>query len=128
MLFAFGCKVRRRSASSVQSRRPVSILEMQKWVKGDPAHRAVYDGRTWLFAGARGKQMFEANPAKYVDGDLAYGGKGADILVVTTPIWLGDKSSVCTQTIERMALAVSSHASSVSRESLAVRLAASDRP
>jgi len=28
--------------------------------------------------------------------------KGADILVVTTPIWLGDKSSVCTQTIERL--------------------------
>lgn len=26
----------------------------------------------------------------------------ADIVVVTTPIWLGDKSSVCTRTIERM--------------------------
>ncbi len=26
----------------------------------------------------------------------------ADILVVGTPIWLGDKSSVCTQTIERL--------------------------
>ena len=26
----------------------------------------------------------------------------ADILVVTTPIWLGEKSSVCTQTIERL--------------------------
>jgi len=26
----------------------------------------------------------------------------ADILVVATPIWLGDKSSVCTQTIERL--------------------------
>ncbi|WP_226646436.1 flavodoxin family protein [Microbulbifer variabilis] len=26
----------------------------------------------------------------------------ADILVVTTPIWLGDKSSICTQTIERL--------------------------
>lgn len=45
---------------------PVSILEIRKWVKGDPAHRAVYDGRTYLFADAQGKQMFKANPAKYV--------------------------------------------------------------
>ena len=28
--------------------------------------------------------------------------KGADILVITSPIWLGEKSSVCTQTIERL--------------------------
>jgi len=28
--------------------------------------------------------------------------KAADILVVTTPVWLGDKSSVCTRTIERL--------------------------
>lgn len=28
--------------------------------------------------------------------------KAANILVVTSPIWLGDKSSVCTQTIERL--------------------------
>lgn len=28
--------------------------------------------------------------------------KAADILVITTPIWLGEKSSVCTQTIERL--------------------------
>ncbi|WHI47131.1 flavodoxin family protein [Microbulbifer sp. JMSA004] len=26
----------------------------------------------------------------------------ADILVITTPIWLGEKSSICTQTIERL--------------------------
>ncbi len=26
----------------------------------------------------------------------------ADILVIATPIWLGDKSSVCTRTIERL--------------------------
>lgn len=45
---------------------PVSILDMQKWVKGDPARRAVYDGRTYLFANAKGKQMFDANPAKYI--------------------------------------------------------------
>ncbi len=45
---------------------PVSILEMLKWVKGDPAYRVVYDGRTYLFANEQGKKMFEANPAKYV--------------------------------------------------------------
>jgi multimeric flavodoxin WrbA len=28
--------------------------------------------------------------------------KAADILVVTSPIWLGEKSSVCTKTIERL--------------------------
>jgi len=28
--------------------------------------------------------------------------KAADILVICTPIWLGDKSSVCTQVIERL--------------------------
>lgn len=28
--------------------------------------------------------------------------KEADILVITSPIWLGEKSSVCTQTIERL--------------------------
>lgn len=28
--------------------------------------------------------------------------KGADILVITSPIWLGEKSSVCTKTIERL--------------------------
>jgi multimeric flavodoxin WrbA len=28
--------------------------------------------------------------------------KAADILVITSPVWLGEKSSVCTQTIERL--------------------------
>ena len=45
---------------------PVSILEMRKWVKGDPAYRVVYDGHAYLFANEQGKKMFEANPAKYV--------------------------------------------------------------
>lgn len=51
---------------ALESYCPVSILEMKKWIEGDPDHRAVYDGRTYLFAGAKGKQMFEANPARYV--------------------------------------------------------------
>lgn len=45
---------------------PVSILQMRKWVKGDPAYRVVYDGRTYLFANEQGQKMFEANPPKYV--------------------------------------------------------------
>jgi YHS domain-containing protein len=45
---------------------PVSALEMRKWVKGDPAHQAVYDGRLYRFANAKGRTMFEADPAKYV--------------------------------------------------------------
>ena len=28
--------------------------------------------------------------------------KAADILVLTSPIWLGEKSSVCNQVIERL--------------------------
>jgi multimeric flavodoxin WrbA len=28
--------------------------------------------------------------------------KAADVLVITSPIWLGEKSSICTQTIERL--------------------------
>ena len=45
---------------------PVSILDMRKWVNGDPAYRVLYDGRTYRFANQQGKRMFEANPAKYV--------------------------------------------------------------
>jgi len=45
---------------------PVSILEMKKWVKGNPAHESVYDGKTYLFANEQGKRMFDADPVKYV--------------------------------------------------------------
>lgn len=34
--------------------------------------------------------------------DLYQKVKAADILVLTTPIWLGEKSSVCTRLIERL--------------------------
>lgn len=57
---------------------PVSVLAMRKWVKGDSAHPVVYDGRTYLFANAEGKKMFEDNPAKYVP---ALGGDCAVALV-----------------------------------------------
>ena len=45
---------------------PVSILQMRKWVRGDPAYQVVYDGRTYLFANEQGQKIFEGNPAKYV--------------------------------------------------------------
>ena len=51
---------------ALESYCPVSILEMKKWIKGDPDHRVIHDGRMYLFASAKGKQMFESNPAKYV--------------------------------------------------------------
>jgi YHS domain-containing protein len=57
---------------------PVSIVAMQKWVKGDPAYQAAYDGRSYLFADERGKRMFQADPAKYVP---ALGGDCAVALV-----------------------------------------------
>ncbi len=45
---------------------PVTILEMRKWAKGNPAYQVVYDGHTYRFANEQGQKMFEANPAKYV--------------------------------------------------------------
>jgi len=45
---------------------PVSVVETRKWVKGDAAHHVVHDGRTYRFAGEKGKRMFQASPAKYV--------------------------------------------------------------
>ena len=57
---------------------PVCIIEMKKWVKGDPAVRATYDGKTYYFPGEKQKQMFLAAPAKYVP---ALGGDCAVCLV-----------------------------------------------
>ena len=61
-----GQRTSRQAPLALEGYCPVSILEMRKWVKGDPAYRVVYDGRTYLFANEQGKKMFEANPAKYV--------------------------------------------------------------
>ncbi|MBI3464693.1 MAG: hypothetical protein HY000_16805 [Planctomycetes bacterium] len=44
----------------------VCVVEMQKWVQGDPRHQATYDGKTYYFPGKQQKDMFLANPAKYV--------------------------------------------------------------
>ncbi len=55
-----------RGPTALEGYCPVSILEMHKWVKGDPDHQVVYDGRTYLFASKQGKNMFQEHPAKYV--------------------------------------------------------------
>ncbi|MBL7037637.1 MAG: hypothetical protein ISR77_03355 [Pirellulaceae bacterium] len=53
---------------------PVSLKTMNKWVKGSPASKSVFDGHTYYFANQQGKQMFDHEPAKYVPvlgGDCA---------------------------------------------------------
>jgi YHS domain-containing protein len=45
---------------------PVSLKTMKKWVKGDPMIQTTFDGHTYQFANEQGKQMFTADPAKYV--------------------------------------------------------------
>ncbi|HUT10403.1 MAG TPA: hypothetical protein VMY42_07900 [Thermoguttaceae bacterium] len=45
---------------------PVSIIQMQKWVKGNPEFQTVYDGRTYLFSDQQHKDAFLADPVKFV--------------------------------------------------------------
>ena len=45
---------------------PVCVVKMKKWVKGSPEHEVVYDGKRYLFPGADQKQMFLADPARFV--------------------------------------------------------------
>jgi len=45
---------------------PVSILQMQKWIKGSPEFKTVYDGRTYLFSDRQHKDAFLADPVKFV--------------------------------------------------------------
>ncbi len=44
----------------------VCIIEMKKWVRGNSEHQTTYDGKTYYFPSEKQKQMFLANPAKYV--------------------------------------------------------------
>lgn len=44
---------------------PVCIVDMKKWVKGNPAVQATYDGQTYYFPSNEQKEMFLADPAKY---------------------------------------------------------------
>lgn len=54
---------------------PVCVLEMKKWVKGDPQFSVVQDGQVYLFPGEEQKQMFLKNSNRYTNVDLAAGGK-----------------------------------------------------
>ena len=49
----------------------VAYFTMNKAVKGKAQFKAQYLGKTWLFANANHKKLFEANPAKYAP---QYGG------------------------------------------------------
>jgi YHS domain-containing protein len=44
---------------------PVCLHDMQKWIKGSPAHAMVYDGHTYYFPDAALKAKFAANPQQY---------------------------------------------------------------
>jgi YHS domain-containing protein len=45
---------------------PVAYVAMNQAMKGDPQHKSVHQGRTYHFANADAKKMFDAAPAKYV--------------------------------------------------------------
>jgi len=42
---------------------PVSLKTMNKWVKGSPSSKSVFDGHMYYFANQQGKQMFDHEPA-----------------------------------------------------------------
>lgn len=44
---------------------PVCIIDLQKWVKGDPKYSVVMDGKTYLFPGEEAKQKFLKRTTKY---------------------------------------------------------------
>jgi YHS domain-containing protein len=45
---------------------PVCVIEMKKWVRGNPSIQATYDGKTYYFPGEDQKRMFTSAPDKYV--------------------------------------------------------------
>lgn len=45
---------------------PVCVIDMKQWIRGKPEFQAAYDGKTYLFPGAEQRDMFLANPEKYV--------------------------------------------------------------
>ena len=50
---------------------PVCVIRLKKWVRGKPEYNATYDGKTYYFPGYEQKEMFLADPVKYVP---AFGG------------------------------------------------------
>jgi YHS domain-containing protein len=53
----------------------VCKVESNKDVPGKVEHHLIHNGRLYLFPSPKQQSMFEANPAKYADADLALGGK-----------------------------------------------------
>ena len=51
---------------------PVAYAAMNQAVKGDPRHSSQYAGHSYLFANAEAKQMFDAEPAKYLPAYEGY--------------------------------------------------------
>ena len=45
---------------------PVAYAVMNKAVKGNPKYSSEYEGKTYYFADSKAKDMFDANPLKYV--------------------------------------------------------------
>ena len=58
---------------------PVCVIKIKKWVRGNPHYAATYDGKTYYFPGEDQKQMFLADPAKYVPA------LGGDCTVCSSP-------------------------------------------
>ncbi len=50
----------------------MTLIEQEKWVKGDPKWGAVHRGRTYLFAGPEEQRRFLANYDKYAPALSGY--------------------------------------------------------
>lgn len=44
---------------------PVCVLDMKKWVKGDPNFQSFFDGHVYLFPGPEQKKKFDSNSTRY---------------------------------------------------------------
>jgi YHS domain-containing protein len=55
----------------------VSLVKMGKRVPGDVNFSLIHDGRIFLFASEKERQMFREAPKAFADADLAYGGRCA---------------------------------------------------
>jgi hypothetical protein len=52
----------------------VALAQMGRRIPGNIRHASFRGGRLFLFSGADAHKMFQAEPARYADADLAYGG------------------------------------------------------
>ena len=56
-----------RSASiGLEGYCPVCVINSKQWVKGNPNIQASYDGKTYYFPSEEQRQVFLADPAKYI--------------------------------------------------------------